>query len=417
MGGILYVKLVVQNERRNKMAKVESPYAGLYYCEKCHKAKPEKDFYGSNNLEKYPNNGKLRVCKQCISMHVDNWNPDTYLWILKECDVPYVPKEWTALMSKYAKDKTKLTGATILGRYLAKMHLKQYKDYRWDDSEFLQELDNQKIEASMKMSGGYSASEIAQAVQEANTFELPEKPIDAVALSMDEEDGSSDTDDLGAGLTDEDKAYLRLKWGKTYSPEEWVQLEKLYDDMMHSYDIQTAGHIDTLKFICKTSLKANQLLDLGDVDGAQKMLKVYDTMMKSGRFTEAQNKSEKGDAIDSVSELVAICEKQGFIPKFYVDGPQDKVDRVLQDLQQYTKTLVIEEMNLGPMIERAAKQIEEDRIRKDSNNGSEDEEEALEEELFAPEEPEPDITPEAMIDFIEEEDKLAEHDAKVVRGR
>ena len=144
------------------------------------------------------------------------------------------------------------------------MHLKQYKDYRWDDSEFLQELDNQKIEASMKMSGGYSASEIAQAVQEANTFELPEKPIDAVALSMDEEDESSDVDDLGAGLTDEDKAYLRLKWGKTYSPEEWVQLEKLYDDMMHSYDIQTAGHIDTLKFICKTSLKANQLLDLGD---------------------------------------------------------------------------------------------------------------------------------------------------------
>lgn len=153
------------------------------------------------------------------------------------------------------------------------------------------------------------------------------------------------------------------------------------------------------------------------MDGAQKMLKVYDTMMKSGRFTEAQNKSEKGDAIDSVSELVAICEKQGFIPKFYADGPQDKVDRVLQDLQQYTKTLVIEEMNLGPMIERAAKQIEEDRIRKDSNNGSEDEEEALEEELFAPEEPEPDITPEAMIDFIEEEDKLAEHDAKVVKGR
>ena len=153
------------------------------------------------------------------------------------------------------------------------------------------------------------------------------------------------------------------------------------------------------------------------MDGAQKMLKVYDTMMKSGRFTEAKNKSEKGDAIDSVSELVAICEKQGFIPKYYTDGPQDKVDRVLQDLQQYTKTLVIEEMNLGPMIERAAKQIEEDRIRKDSNNGSEDEEEALEEELFAPEEPEPDITPEAMIDFIEEEDKLAEHDAKVVRGR
>jgi len=49
---------------------------------------------------------------------------------------------------------------------------------------------------------------------------------------------------------------LRLKWGK-YRDEEWVQLEQLYNDMMNSYDIQTAGHIDTLKMVCKTSLKAN----------------------------------------------------------------------------------------------------------------------------------------------------------------
>ena len=26
-------------------------------------------------------------------------------------------------------------------------------------------------------------------------------------------------------LTDEDKTYLRLKWGKAYKPEEWVKLE------------------------------------------------------------------------------------------------------------------------------------------------------------------------------------------------
>jgi hypothetical protein len=29
-------------------------------------------------------------------------------------------------------------------------------------------------------------------------------------------------DDLEVNLTDEDKLYLRLKWGKTYRPEEWV---------------------------------------------------------------------------------------------------------------------------------------------------------------------------------------------------
>jgi hypothetical protein len=57
--------------------------------------------------------------------------------------------------------------------------------------------------------------------------------------------------------------------------------------MTESYDIQQAGHVDTLKLICKTSLKANQLIDMGDVEGFQKMSKVYDSLMKSGNFTAA----------------------------------------------------------------------------------------------------------------------------------
>jgi hypothetical protein len=74
------------------------------------------------------------------------------------------------------------------------------------------------------------------------------------------------------------------------------------------------------------------MLDAGDLDGAQKMARMYDTLMKSGRFTAAQNKEEQGDYVDSIGEIVAICERQGFIPRYYVDGPQDKVDRVIQDM-------------------------------------------------------------------------------------
>lgn len=393
-----------------------SPYAGLYYCEKCHKTKPEKDFYSSNNLVKYPNNGKLTQCKQCISMHIDNWNPDTYLWILEECDVPYIPTEWVGLLQKYAKDPAKVTGSTILGRYLAKMKLKQYRDYRWSDTEFLQELANQKIEATMKQTGQYSAAEIAMAIEESNKIVMPEKPVELLSPPTNDNPFEEEPEeDLGSGLTPEDITYLKIKWGKTYKPDEWLQLEKLYTDMMESYDIQTAGHIDTLKFICKTSLKANQLLDLGDVDGAQKMLKMYDSMMKSGKFTEAQNKAEKGEAIDSISELVAICEKEGFIPRYYTDGPQDKVDRVLQDLQTYTKTLVVEEMGLGAMIEKAAKQMQEDQQRKESNDGAEDDEQAMEDELFAEEE-DPSIDPRDMYDLLEIEDEYAKADWSAVSG-
>ena len=170
--------------------------------------------------------------------------------------------------------------------------------------------------------------------------------------------GEEPAEDLD--LTEEDRTYLRLKWGKTYKPEEWVALEQLYNEMMDSYDIQSAGHIDTLKLVCKTSLKANQLLDMGDVDGAQKMIKMYDGLMKSGKFTAAQNKAETGDFVDSIGEIIELCEKEGYIERLYVESPKDKVDFTLEDMKRYTKSLVDDETNLNEMMEAAIKQNEQE---------------------------------------------------------
>ena len=330
-----------------------------YYCKNCNKTMAEEQFYTSNNIEKYPPEGKMPECKKCLTRHVDNYNPETYLWILQEIDVPYIPDQWNQLMLKYAKDRTKLTGTTILGRYLAKMKLNQWKDFRWSDNEHLRELENLKIEQTMKQQG-YDAGEIALAIEKKNSIAAigevaPPPPPPSEHLQDDGEDyfaiinGGKD-DGFEDDLTDEDKTYLRLKWGKTYRPEEWVRLEQLYEEMMGSYDIQTAGHIDTLKLIGKTSLKANQLLDLGDIDGAQKMIKMYDGLMKSGKFTAAQNKAEQGEFVDSVGELIELCEKQGYIERFYIETPNDKVDFTIQDMQRYTRTLIEEETNLSSMI-------------------------------------------------------------------
>lgn len=392
-----------------------------YYCEKCNRTMGAEQFYSSNNLEKYPNEGKLKQCKKCITMHVDNWNPDTYLWILQEVDAPYIPDEWNKLLATYGKDKSKVTGMTILGRYLSKMKLKQYKDYRWKDNEFLQELANSKIEQAMKRQG-YDAAQITEAIEKA-TFTLPtgelrepDPPIYETPPPQTDyfEDQFEDT--LSIDLTDEDKMYLRLKWGKTYKPEEWVKLEQLYEEMMSSYDIQTAGHIDTLKLICKTSLKANQLIDIGDIEGYQKMSKVYDSLMKSGKFTAAQNKAESGEYVDSISELVAICEKDGFIPRYYIDEPKDKVDRVLQDLQSYTKTLVTEEMNLGNLIENAVKQIELDKIKEAENSvEAADDDEILENSLFS-DEAEAYIKDEDFVSFKQFEENAKESDNEFLRS-
>ena len=79
--------------------------------------------------------------------------------------------------------------------------------------------------------------------------------------------------------------------------------------------------------------------------------------MKSGNFTAAQNKADRGEFVDSVGEIIELCEKEGFITRFYVDKPNDKVDLTIQDMQRYTRTLIEEETNLTNMIEAQLKQI------------------------------------------------------------
>lgn len=344
--------------------------AETYYCEKCNRTMNGTEFYSSNNLEKYPNDGKFPVCKKCMTMHVDNWNPDTYLWILQEADVPYVPDEWNKLMEKYGRDPQSMTGMTILGRYLSKMKLKQFKDYRWKDTEFLQQMANNKLEQTMKRQG-YDAQQIATAIEK-SSIAIPggelKEPVYAPPPNAPMEDyfaQQSGEVEQELDLTDEDRTYLRLKWGKTYKPEEWVKLEQLYEEMMASYDIQGAGHKDTLKLICKTSLKANQLIDIGDIEGFQKMSKVYDSLMKSGKFTAAQNKAESGEFVDSIGELIELCEKEGYIERYYVEQPRDKVDLTIQDMQRYTRTLIEDETNISTMVEKALRE-----------NAKEDEEKA-----------------------------------------
>ena len=111
------------------------------------------------------------------------------------------------------------------------------------------------------------------------------------------------------------------------------------------------------------------------------MSKVYDTLMKSGKFTAAQNKAENGEYVDSVSELVALCERDAFIPRYYTDGPQDKVDRVIQDLEDYTRNLILEELHLGPLIEKAIRNNMNDSDNDDDDEDY-DEETELERSLY-----------------------------------
>lgn len=96
-----------------------------------------------------------------------------------------------------------------------------------------------------------------------------------------------------------------------------------------------------------------------------------------------------------------MCEKQGFIPRFYVEEPNDKVDYVIKDTQNYLRHLITDETNLENMLEKAFKQIEEDKSKEEDEEADEA---SYEEELFS--DTERMVTDEDLIEFKEFEEEL-----------
>ena len=353
-------------------------------CQKCGKMLDEDtQFYT------YKDGTKTEMCKKCLTMHIDNFDESTYLWLLEKMDVPYIPEEWNVLRERaYAKNRN-LNGMSVFGKYLSKMKLKQYKQYGWADTKKLNALNDErravqkeereKFEEEIKKQ--FEAGEIGEAEYktmisaETQNKEYMSRPVTPPEFPQDKyfsensEIVQEQMDSLISELTQEDKKVLAMKWGALYRPEEWIELEKDYNNMMNSFDIQDADTINTLILICKTNLKMNQALDAGDIEGYQKLSKVSESLRKSAKFTAAQNKEQKNDYVDCVGELVAMCEKDGFIPRFETDIPQDKVDLTLKDMENYLYKLVTQDLGFGQQIEDALKKIQ---IQKEMNENVKD---------------------------------------------
>lgn len=368
------------------------------YCIKCNKSMNENQFYT------YRDGKKTEMCKKCLTMHIDNFNPDTFLWLLEKLDVPYIPAEWNILRDRaYMKDPAKMNGMSVFGKYLAKMKLTQWNKYHWADTEQLKakeearkrKNEEDRIQAEEKLKQDLANGLISEAEYKTLTsietqkeeMQFAQSPLNPVGTNNPfiESNFMSEEEliDPAAELTQDDKLYLAMKWGRLYKPSEWIELEKHYNEMMNSFDIQDADTKSTLILLCKTDLKMNQAIDAGDVDGFQKLSRVSDSLRKSAKFTAAQNKEDKSDYVDSVGELVAICEKEGFIPRFCTDIPQDKVDKTLKDMNNYLYKLVTQDLGFGQQIEDSLKKIQ---LQKEMNDADilldDEEDETLVDEDF-----------------------------------
>lgn len=249
-------------------------------CIKCGKPKKVDEFYMMRT------GTRDTMCKNCLTMHIDPFDPETFKWIMERYDIPYIKWEWDTLLNKaYLKagnDVRKINGGAVFGKYLGKMKLNQYKNYYWADTErlALEAVDKdaaaaiEREESDKEWQAKFEAGEISEA-QYRTLVSLPEQKekdlaIYSIDIDAERESASSMTPIMGgpiqyideaelpdpaAELTDDDKIYLAMKWGRYYTPQEWVELETFYNDMTNSFDIQDADSINTLKLICKTTLK------------------------------------------------------------------------------------------------------------------------------------------------------------------
>ena len=108
------------------------------------------------NFYTYKDSTKCELCKNCLTMFMNMYEEDTYLWALEKFDVPYLPTEWQKTRQKeFDKAFTKVAASgaadpkqaaynmtkgngVVFGKYLSKMKIKQWMKYSWADSERLQ---------------------------------------------------------------------------------------------------------------------------------------------------------------------------------------------------------------------------------------------------------------------------------------
>ena len=360
-------------------------------CEKCGRSLRETEFFKMKSGERY------KLCKDCLTQYIDNRDRSTFDWILKEFDVPYIKEKWVELTNKiYMRDPGKFGPKSVIGSYMRTMNMKQYEDIHYEHSA--DTLDEARAKAQGKeyktetiietlnkddLKQKLDAGEISEA--EYRTLTEPSslgENIDFVDMDIQEEEEKEEEkpsyikDDTywSNQLTQEDIDYLLLKWGAAYNPQQWITMETMYQKYAEEYDLNSDRE-EVLKKMCKTSLKMDENLDVGDITAYKNLATVFDQLRKSGKFTESQKKEEKREVLSTIGELAALCEQQGGIieklPQYDPNQyPQDKIDFTIKDLKAYNYHLCAEELGLSDLIESYIEKLDKaERESIDLNEG------------------------------------------------
>lgn len=263
----------------------------------CGKEKSYTFFYKVNS-PLFPD-GMLNICRDCIRDQIDIEDIEQVIAFLRQIDKPFIESYW---------EEAKKSKNYPLGEYIRKVNsLQQVKNKDFNSSDNISEVG--KID-----------------LEKAPEFVETESGI---IINYDES--------------------LVSKWGAGYKKFEYLKLQKFYQDMMDSYDIQTANHKQMLIQLAKLTVEMDNLLAVKDYGNYKKVSDAYDALLKSSGFRPIDRKNGADSfGIFSFSQVWAEIEREGFIKPKMIEYEKDDIDYMLLYYIQFVQRLVGQTVSTEP---------------------------------------------------------------------
>lgn len=275
--------------RRQATKKEEKPKK---VCQgECGKAKVHTYFYKVNS-PMFPD-GMINICRDCVRQQVDIENMEEVISFLRQIDKPFIQSYW---------DEAEKSKNYTLGEYIRKVNsLSQMKGKDFDNSDGID---------------GVGKIDLSSAKSPDSLMNVKGEIIE---------------------YSDE----LVNKWGIGYKKDEYLKMEKFYQDMRLTHEIHTPVHVNKLMELAYLTIELERLRKERDIPNYTKLAKTIDDMEKSAGFRPADRQGiDDATGIRSFSQIFEEVEKKGFRkpPKLVFD--EDIIDGVVISLANYYHRIV-----------------------------------------------------------------------------
>ena len=259
-------------------------------CIKCRQEKPIHQFqYTPSKF--FPSHRSL-ICTSCLETIVDQSNFGEVDRLCRYLDVPFNLNMWTQLY-KVHQDHT-------LTAYFNTLLDDHYQALQWSDE-----------------------NERWRLAREENTIDDEIKVLSEAKIKR-----------------------LKKTWSPAYTEEELLFLEDYYNQIIATQNVSTPILQHYARDLCEIELRIKK--SLRDGLDIKKDMDARDNIIKIAKF-EASNAKNVAD-FESVGELMTYYGRLGWHPKWHTE-PQDSIDFMMENIQNYLKRLVINEGNFAEQVE------------------------------------------------------------------